>query len=71
MTIIKELEAWFRTEASKVATIVEREDHAIEVKSSQVYHEAQNIIAKIDECIKSSPAGEDVAVFADRIKAML
>lgn len=69
MDIGTELENFFKPAESEVASVFEREDKAVVVRTEQVYHEAKNIMAKIVKTVESSPEGESVTAFVGRLKS--
>ena len=68
--IVKEVESFFEGAEKDVASVFEREDKAIIVRTEKVLHEAKNIVAKIEGAVADSPVGETVAEFATRLKGL-
>ena len=68
--ILKEVESFFGGAENDIVSAFEREDKAIVVRTEKVLHEARNVAKKIEDAVTSSPAGETVTAFAERLKGM-
>lgn len=68
--IVNEIKDFIAGADKEVASVFEREDHAIVARTEKVYHEVSHIFEKIDSAVTSSPAGETIAEFVARVKAL-